>query len=348
MSGQPSPHRPRVAVPLTVLLAAVAVGLLLGGLWASPTTVSEETLHHHGYTETIPGSKVTFDMVAVPGGTFWLGSPEDEKGRGDDEGPRRLVRVRPFWMGKCEVTWDEFKVYREKWVGNDTENQAALKKDADAVTRPTPPYIDETWGFGEEGHPVVGISHHAAMEYCRWLSQKTGKTYRLPTEAEWEYACRAGSTTRYFFGDDPDGLKDYAWFDANSDETTHLVGLKKPNRWGLYDVYGNVTEWCLDEYRKDAYGQFPADRLSLSPVVLPGEKRFPHAVRGGSWEDDASKCRSAARRGSDPKWNRLDPGLPQSIWWLSSGDFVGFRVVRPVEEQENLRGFRSKVTPKSP
>src|SRR5206468_1764854 len=108
--------------------------------------------------------------------------------------------------------------------------------------------------------------------------------------------------------------------------------------------YGNVAEWCLDHYQKDYYDTFPVGRLSLAPVKLPTAKRYPYVVRGGSWDDPAARCRSAARQGSDRRWNRKDPDRPQSIWWLTDGDFVGFRVVRAVEEQESLKELRSKVT----
>jgi formylglycine-generating enzyme required for sulfatase activity len=302
---------------------------------------------HKNYTETIPASKVRFHMVAIPGGTFLRGSRTDEPGRRRDEGPRHPVTIRPFWMGQIEVTWDEFDLFCKGRPAGQNENEAALARDPDAVTRPSLPYHDETWGFGREGYPVVGISHHAAMEYCYWLSKVTGKVYRLPTEAEWEYACRAGTRTAYHFGDDPDRLEDHAWYEKNSDETTHPVGRKKPNPWGLYDMHGNVAEWCLDHYQTDQYRTCPLDRPLLAPVQLPTAARFPHVVRGGSWVDSAAACRSAARRASDSSWLRRDPSRPQSVWWLSDADFVGFRVVRAVVEQEELRGLRSKVTSKS-
>jgi formylglycine-generating enzyme required for sulfatase activity len=316
--------------------------------------LSEETLppvepaSQRPYTETIPDSKVRFDMVPIPGGIFRMGSSASEKGRSGDEGPQHLVRIAPMWMGKTEVTWDEFDLYlNDRPIGRPDAGPAPMPA-ADAITRPSPPYHDETWGFGRHRYPVVGISHHAAMEYCRWLSRKTKKVYRLPTEAEWEYACRAGTTTAYYFGEDPKQLGNYAWFASNTDETTYPVGGKKPNAWGLYDMYGNAAEWCLDHYRKDHYSSFPSDRATPRPVLLPGADRFPHVVRGGSFADAADRCRSAARRGSDRSWNRRDPGRPQSIWWLADVDFVGFRVVRPVAEQDNLKTFRSKVTKESP
>jgi formylglycine-generating enzyme required for sulfatase activity len=299
------------------------------------------------YTERIPGTRVKFTMVGIPGGTFLMGSAKGEKGRGADEGPQHLVSLRPFWMGKCEVTWNEYELFYKESPGVRDDQRRAEKEGGqerlDAVSRPTPPYIDETFGFGHDGYPAIGMSHHAAMVYCRWLSKKTGRTYRLPTEAEWEYACRAGSTTTYFFGDDPDKLDQYAWYEGNSDEQTHAVGRKKPNRWGLHDMLGNVAEWCLDGYDKDAYGRAPADKPVSRPVVPPTAKRFPNVVRGGSWDDKPPALRCAARVPSDPKWNRMDPEKPRSIWWLAEGDTIGFRVVRPVEEQEDLRGLRPLV-----
>jgi formylglycine-generating enzyme required for sulfatase activity len=300
---------------------------------------------HKAYTEKIPNSEVTFDMVPIPGGTFLMGSPATEKERGEDEGPQHPVTLRPFWMGKCEVTWDEYDIFRkEMGVEKPEENVKRLKANADAITGPTPPYADETFGHGREKHPVLCITHHATMEYCYWLSKKTGKLYRLPTEAEWEYACRAGTQTAYFFGDDPKDLGDYAWFAGNADDVTHEVGTKKPNPWDLHDMGGNVAEYCLDHYEANAYSKFSLDKPTLSPVILPTDRRFPHVARGGSWADEAPRLRSAARRGSDASWIKRDPQRPQSVWWLTDADFVGFRIVRAVEEQDNLKNLRSKVT----
>jgi formylglycine-generating enzyme required for sulfatase activity len=331
------------------LLLIALILVLLPALPAQDFPPPRVAALHRNYTETIPGSKVTFDMVAIPPGTFLMGSPDREQGRGADEGPQHPVRVRAFWMGKTEVTWDEFDLYRKVLPPAQRKPPISpAERAADAVTRPTAPYMDEYCGFGQERHPVVSISHHAAMEYCRWLSARTGKAYRLPTEAEWEYACRAGSRSAFFWGDNPHELGKYAWFADNSDEQTHPVGQKRPNRWGLYDMAGNVAEWCLDHYAADSYGTFPRDRLTLAPVKLPTAARNPYVARGGSWADPPDKCRSAARRGSDKHWNRRDPDIRPSIWWLSDGDFVGFRVVRAVEEQENLRGVKSQVTRKSP
>lgn len=299
------------------------------------------------YEEKFSNSQVKFTMLPIPGGEFQMGSPESEKGRNADEGPQHKVTVKPFWMGKCEVTWDEYDLY---WKTDDQPKDKGKDVDPkgmDAITRPTPPYADETFGHGRENQPVICITHHAAMEYCRWLSRVTGKTYRLPTEAEWEYACRAGTSTAYSFGDDGSKSGEYAWFAGNSEEVTHKVGEKKPNPWGLHDMHGNVAEWCLDHYKKDSYASFPTDRASIQPVLLPTNTRFSHVARGGSWADQPPGLRSAARRGSDKTWIKLDPQRPQSIWWLTSAEFVGFRVVRPLEEQENLVGIKSKVTKQS-
>jgi formylglycine-generating enzyme required for sulfatase activity len=303
------------------------------------------------YQQTVPGSEVKFTMVGIPGGTFDMGSPESEKSRLPEEGPVHAVTIRPFWIGKTEVTWDEYDQYWKTMSPAKEDEEFAkaglVKSTADALTRPTPPYADETFGLGREGYPVISITHHAAMQYCRWLSLKTGKPYRLPTEAEWEYACRAGTKTAYSFGDDPAALDDHAWYAKNSEEQPHPVGKKKPNPWGLYDMHGNVAEWCLDSYKKDAYKTFSLTQPNLGPVNMPTPDRFPDVARGGSWADGPERCRSAFRRGSDKSWIKLDPQRPQSIWWLTSAEFVGFRVVRPVEEQDNLKGIRSKVTRES-
>ncbi|MBV8555669.1 MAG: formylglycine-generating enzyme family protein, partial [Planctomycetaceae bacterium] len=301
------------------------------------------------YTETIAGTGLKFDLVPIPGGTYKMGSPAGEPKRGEDEGPVHEVKIAPFWMGKYEVTWDEYDQFafsmdlrRKKSEGVDLAKQPEGEKAADAVTRPTPPYADETFGLGRRGQPVICITHHAAMEYCRWLSSQTGKVYRLPTEAEWEYACRAGSTTAYSFGDDPDKLQDYAWYVDNA-EKPQPVGRKKPNAWGLYDLHGNVSEWCLDQYVPDYYSRSMNGAVARGPVALPTAKEYPYVARGGSWDDDADRLRSAARLASNPEWSVQDPQRPQSIWWHTDATTVGFRIARPLQEQENLRGVRSLV-----
>lgn len=297
------------------------------------------------YSETLPGTSVKFDMVPIPAGTFTMGSPATERGRLPDEGPQHKVEIRPFWMEKTEMTWDAFDHFAFNKGLAKAAGPAAGSSGADALTRPTPPYADPTFGYGRKGHPIISVSHHAAMEFCRWLSAKTGKTYRLPTEAEWEYACRGGTKTAYSFGAVPVTITQYAWFRMNSEDEPHAVALKKPNPWGLFDMHGNVAEWCLDLYDKDYYKTFDPLVPAEAPVLIPGAQHYPHVVRGGSWDDNAPMLRCAARTASKPSWNRQDPQRPQSIWWLTDGTQVGFRVVRPLEEQENLKGLKSLVVP---
>ncbi len=296
------------------------------------------------YTEAVPGSGAKFEMVPIPGGTFTMGSPAGEAGRSEDEGPQHRVAIHPFWMEKYETTWNEYDVFAfSRDLTSDKQPTPADDKLADAVTRPTPPYSDPTFDFGREGHPAISLTHHAAMEYTRWLSAKTGREYRLPTEAEWEYACRAGSDSAFYYGGDPKQLGDYAWFLDNSDARPHEGGKKKPNAWGLYDMLGNLGEWVLDEYDKDFYRSLKPGELLVEPVMLPTKKKYPNVVRGGSWDDDAKRVRCAARQASNPDWNFQDPQRPQSIWWLTDGTFVGFRVVRPLAEEEQLKGVKSLV-----
>lgn len=300
------------------------------------------------YTETIRGTQLKFEMVPIPGGTFLMGSPPAEPHRSPGEGPQHPVTIRPFWMSEAEVTWDEYDHFAfdlgiKKPASTDHAQKPEGENIADAITRPTPPYADPTFGFGHDGYPAISMTHHAVMEYTRWLSAKTGKLYRLPTEAEWEYACRAGTKTAFSFGDDSEKLGESAWFKKDAEARPHPVGKKKPNAWGLYDMHGNIAEWVLDLYDKDFYKTFDPQIPAESPVLLPTEMEYPYVVRGGSWADDASLLRCAARRASTEDWSRQDPQLPQSIWWHTDATFVGFRIVRPVEEQENLKGLKSKV-----
>ena len=326
------------AVPLSVLLFGSALK-------------AGDAPEFKPYTEPIPGTDVKFDMLPIPAGKFVMGSPDKEPGRAADEGPQHEVSIPAFWMGKCEVTWDEYDLFafsedikRKQEAKVDLSKQPETEKAADAVTRPTPPYSDPTFGLGHEKHPAICITHHAAMEYCRWISAKTGKVYRLPTEAEWEYACRAGSTTAYPFGDNPATLGEYAWYAKNSAETPHDVGQKKPNAWGLHDMIGNAAEWCLDEYDEKFYSTFKPGVIAEGPVKLAVDKKYPHVARGGSWADEAELLRSAVRKASEKNWSMRDPQVPQSIWWHTDATFVGFRLVRAVNEQDSLKGLKSKVT----
>ncbi len=300
------------------------------------------------YAEVIVGTDLKIEMVPIPGGKFLMGSPEDEEGRKEDEGPQHEVIIEPFWMAKYETTWElyetwsfEMDIQRRK-----IENKEPTEWDrlADAVARPTKPYTDMSFEMGKRNKPAICMTLYAAQHFCKWLSAKTGRYYRIPTEAEWEYACRAGTTTAYSFGDDMDDLDDYGWYYDNSDDEYHEIGQKKPNPWGLYDMHGNVAEWVLDQYVPNAYETF-AGKTVKNPLV-PAVKEYPIVVRGGSWLDDPEDCRSAARKGSDPDWKMQDPQIPQSIWYLTDAPFVGFRVVRPLRVPTEEEAKRYEPDPK--
>ncbi len=283
------------------------------------------------YTETIPGTDLTFEMVPVPGGSFLMGSPPSETGRKKDEAPQHRVTVSPFWMGKVEVTWDEYEAFMAECPGL-PKGTAETEEDVDGITGPTPPYGDPYRGFGGGSRPTVGISWHAAITYCRWLSEKTGKLYRLPTEAEWEYACRAGSDDMFCMGDDESKLEEYAWYKGKSRHETHPTGSKKPNAWGIHDMHGNAAEWCLDWYDADYYSSFPAGGWPADP--RGPEKGKNHVIRGGHFDTAPSGLRCASRDQSKDWWLSLDPQEPKSKWWLVPANFLGFRIVRPVKEEK--------------
>lgn len=275
------------------------------------------------YEQQIPGTDIKFQMVPVPAGSFVSGSQAKDKWKEPDEMPAHTVNITAFWMGANEVTYDEYNVFF---------NDVSLSQNTptDAITRPSSPYIDLTLGMGKAGgFPANSMQPYGAIMYCKWLYKQTGIFFRLPTEAEWEYACRAGTTSAYPFGDDAANLKDYAWYAANSNNRYHKVRLKKPNAWGLYDMLGNVGEWVLDQYQDNYYSSI-ADR-AIDPLRKP-EKKYPRVVRGGSYRDEAKDLRSANRSSSDPLWNRRDPQVPKSKWWNADAPFVGFRIVRPVNQ----------------
>jgi len=286
------------------------------------------------FTTTISGSDVSFDMVPIPGGKFKIGSPDNEKGHQPDEGPQKEIAIDPFYMGKMEVTWNEYLLFmypeEEKRIraGKQIPGGAADNiKASDASSRPSAPYVEMSFGMGTDGYPAISMTQHAANKYCQWLSARTGRFYRLPTEAEWEYAARAGTTTAYFWGDDAAQIGDYCWWGKNSDFKYQKVGKKKPNPWGLYDILGNVCEWTLDQYDEHYYDKI-ASSNPWNKATLP----YPHSARGGSWDDeDPLKLRVAARRHSTADWKRQDPQLPKSYWYHTDAQFLGFRVVSPLK-----------------
>jgi len=305
------------------------------------------------FTERIPASSVTFNMKAIPGGTFRMGSSTEEPFRKEDEGPEAEIELSPFFMAEIEVTWDEYMAfYAQTAAEGRTTDTEGLRKEAvsgtDAISGATPPYgqPDQGWGMGQR--PAISFSFHAAETYCKWLSSVTGKTYRLPTEAEWEYACRAGTQTPYFFPGDPmkfekRGLKarfskndtttinTYVIYKANSQSKTHPADRVKPNPFGLKNMSGNVAEFCSDWYKEDVYASYAGAVVKDPKGPAEGTE---HVIRGGSYLSSADLLRSAARDYTRSEaWLRTDPQMPKSIWWYSDCFNVGFRVVCEFDER---------------
>jgi formylglycine-generating enzyme required for sulfatase activity len=285
--------------------------------------LSQTDTSFKAYEQSIPGSTLKFKMVPIKSGSFTMGSPETEIGRDKDEGPQKKFIVSAFWMGVFEVTHDEFDIFFK-------DADISQNLNVDAITRPSPQYIDLSWDMGREGgFPVNSMQQRTAVMYCRWLYVRTGVFYRLPTEAEWEYACRAGSTTKYFFGDNESDLEKYAWYGKNSNAAYHKVGQLQPNAFGLYDMLGNVSEWVMDQYDENYLSKMKEGQFN--PESKP-TSRHPGLLKGGSYEDAAAELRCANRTKWVPEWNRRDPQIPKSKWWLTDAPFAGFRVVRPLKQ----------------
>lgn len=225
----------------------------------------------------IPGHLAAFQMVKLPEGRITIGGKE--------------VAIEPVWMATTETTWDVFDIYAFRL--DLTQEQQATE--VEAKVRPSKPYGAPDRGFGHSGFAALGMTDNSAQRFCEWLSKKTGKKFRLPTEAEWEYAARAGAVNE-------PPLADVAWFWDNADDTTHPVSKKKPNAWGLFDMLGNTWEWTIGNDGK--------------PVVC-----------GGSYAEKSNNVKFSARKHYDPKWQEADAHVPKSKWWLSDGPFIGMRVV---------------------
>lgn len=292
------------------------------------------------YTQNISGPEKKVEMVFIKEGLFKMGSEKSEWGHTLDESPLNKVKISAFWMSEVEITWDLYNLFvnRELDAIQDMQNKGdEVKLKMDAVTGATTPYVDMSFGMGVDGYPAICMTQLAATRFCQWLSALTGNFYRLPTEAEWEYACRAGTTSSYSYGDDKAWLVEYAWFDKNSRNSSHKVGEKKPNPWGLYDMHGNVAEWTLDHYNPTGYKK--EVNVVTDPVQIDS-RTYPKALRGGSWLDKPIDLRSASRLPSTKKWKMRDPQIPKSLWWHTDAPFVGFRIVRPLktpsEEEQKL------------
>jgi formylglycine-generating enzyme required for sulfatase activity len=234
------------------------------------------------------------DLVRLPAGKITL--------TGKD-GVAREYDIKPIWIGRTEVTWEQYDIF---WMGLDMrspwEGGARLAKARQARSRPSVPYTAPDQDWGHAGFPAITLTFEAADSFCSWLSTHTGKKFRVPTEAEWEYACRAGGPPVKF--DKAEDLKAVAWFSANSDEQTRAVAKLKPNAWGLYDMLGNAAEY-----------------------VIVDEKTRDYRVAGGSFRDKAANVHSGAREAYDKEWQHRDPQEPKGRSWLSDGQHVGLRVV---------------------
>ena len=306
-----------------------------------------ETIAQENYIEQIQGNDYKLPMQFIPSGSFKMGSPKFEQGHFGDEGPQHQASVDGFWMGQFEITWDLYNLFVSRELdGNQISNaeDSEVNIDVDGVSGATTPYVEMSFGMGIDNYPAICMTQLAAVKFCEWLSAMTGRFYRLPTEAEWEYACRAGTETAFSFGDDSSQLEEYAWYAENSNDKYQEVGSKKPNPWGLYDMHGNVAEWTLDHYIPTVYGQRIA---GVSNPLAEGQKVYPKTVRGGSWMDSPNRLRSAARRPSTKKWKKRDPQIPKSKWWHTDAPFVGFRVVRPLKtpsEEEQKKYWKYEST----
>jgi sulfatase modifying factor 1 len=297
------------------------------------------------FTEYIPGSSVSFEMVAVPGGTFRMGSPADEPFRNNHEEPLKEVSVSPFFMARIEVSWDEYLAFFKQTGAQGKTADAYLNVDlgdVDGISGPTPPWGAPDQGWGKAKRPAITMTHHAAEIYCQWLCDITGKTYRLPTEAEWEYAARGGTSDSYFFegnpkryvkqglrnklfGIDTTGINTYVTYQENSGARSADPEDGTENPFGLVNMLGNVAEFCSDWYAADAYAQYPDDILSDPTGPDVGDE---HVIRGGSFRDGAEKVRCASREHTKTvAWLKTDPQIPKSIWWYSDCIHLGFRVV---------------------
>ncbi len=236
------------------------------------------------FIETLPNSLAKIQMTPVPGGKVTIGG--------------KSVDVKPFYMARAETTWDAYDVFLASGPASVAYDQSEFA--LDAIARPSKSYILPDLGWGHKGYPAINLSFTSVEMFCRWLSSVTKKKYRVPTEAEWELACRGGETGPWKI--DKATLEKVAWYEDNSDAGTKPVGRKAPNKYGLYDILGNVGEWATD--------------MEGKPVLC-----------GGTFMDGIAKQNPKTRQRWSPEWQATDPQMPKSRWWLSDGSFVGFRLV---------------------
>lgn len=312
-------------------------------LYMEPTELSG----FEDYIERIPLSAVSFAMKAIPGGTFTMGAVEGDKYAQADESPAREVTLDPFFMGEIEVSWDEFLTWYSQTSAEGRTTDIGILEGVDGLSGATPPYGNPDQGWGKGTLPAITMSYYAAEKYCEWLSLVCGKTYRLPTEAEWEYAARAGTNSVYFFegtakdyakeglkaklfGTDTSIINRYVIYMENSGARSQTPDKVLPNPFGLRNMLGNVAEFCKDYYLEDAYLSNPGP-LS-NPVITSGGEE--HVIRGGSFLSNSDELRISDRnKTNNESWLRTDPQIPKSLWWYSDCYHVGFRVVCEFNDQ---------------
>ncbi len=301
-----------------------------------------EVTEFKDFVEKLPGTSVSFTMRAIKGGKFKMGSPSDEAYRKADEGPVREVVVNSFWMEEIEVSWNEYLAFFRATGSQGRKEAVETNDETDGISGATPPWGAPDQGWGKGTRPAITMSHHGAETYCRWLSSVTGRKYRLPTEAEWEYAARGGTNTPYFFtgapedfetdgfwnklfGADTTGINSYVIYRENSPNRTQPPSKVRANQFGLKNMLGNVAEFCLDYYDPRVYGKYPKGVVKNPRGPRTG---LEHVVRGGSFKNSAKDVRAARRDFTKTKkWLVTDPQIPKSIWWYSDCKNVGFRVI---------------------
>ena len=307
-------------------------------------------------TQNIPHTQFQLELSYIPAGTLEINSPLKELERAKVGATPRSIVVGAFWMSRCEMTWGLFNQFMrdDDALIKKLKAENRLKADdalvlADRIQKPyTYKTVGEHEGFDSDS-PVSFVSQITAQRFCQWLTIRTGRFYRLPTEAEWEYACRAGTATAFFFGDDPADLKTYAWF-GEKDGKPHRVGQKKANPWGLYDMYGNVAEWTLDGWSEDY--ALPTNGTAKNSWT----KRLPDmdrgAIRGGDYASEAVDCRSVWRYGLDD-WRIWATEFAWGYFYGAATDDskriwgVGFRIVSPEHREQNADGRESAILPDS-
>ncbi len=236
------------------------------------------------FAQSLGDSIVKLQMIPIPGGTLKVGG--------------KPVTVKPFWISRTETPWEAFDVFTASGEPSPPYDQTEFPPDA--IARPSKSYILPDMGWGHNGYPVINISFTTAQMFARWVAASTKKKFRLPTEAEWELACRAGNMAPWKI--DKAEVEKTAWHWLNTSRITHPVGKKQPNKYGLFDMFGNVGEWSTD--------------MAGKPVLC-----------GGTFKDSPTNMLPTVRRRFEPRWQETDPQFPKSRWWLSDAPFCGVRLV---------------------